>query len=485
MLYGEAQAIIELATWLGNTSVVTEFLAHREFARSATLALWNPSITSFATVPRRVPPQLVGGPKPWPDIDFIQNIQACNLTAVRALNVTVGVRELFGFTPWYYSMCESPLIPPEQVAKYSGMFAQLLDTDGFAGIFGLTTAERRHACYNYTWDKECGQGKMTCGNSSRRHGSNRNTWNANSWPYESSRVIAALSRVLHASSYAKAIKGNDIVNADTFYGLLRQFARQHTRTYAVDENPGQDARIGENMHPDLGYWNTRNWRAQGGSYIGPKYRGNDYFHSSFIDLVINGLVGLTVSNRSAPSHVTPSTVTLEVAPLLPPRANVSYFCLDGVRTAAHDIAVVFDKTGSRYGRGTGFMLLVDGRVVASAPTLSRLVVTIEDGPVLPPMPTPPSPQPSPAPPPPPGWTQLKNLTGLYCCDGLPNCNPKLMENIPEAACMAKAVQEGACYVTTTKIPGHSPGCIIAKTCARQNKYKDTPSPSYILTWHRN
>ena len=117
VLYGEAQAIVELAAWLGNQSVVEEFEQHREFSRAATLALWNPEIASFATVPRNVPPQLAtrGGPKPWPDIDFVQKTAGCNLTAVRALDTPVGVRELFDFAPWYYSKALSPLIPPEDV----------------------------------------------------------------------------------------------------------------------------------------------------------------------------------------------------------------------------------------------------------------------------------------------------------------------------------------------------------------------------------
>ena len=339
VLYGEAQAIVELAAWLGNASIVAEFEQHREFARRSTLSLWNPKIESFATVPQDVPPQLrkrAAGPKLWPDINFVQNAAACNLTAVRALNATVNVRELFGFMPWYYSAAASPLIPAADVSTYLPMFSQLLDRDGFAGTFGLTTAERRHACYNYTWDKECGKSAdmLTCGNSSKKHGSNRNTWNANSWPYESSRVIAGLARLLHNDAYKVAAAAAPAVTVDNYYSLLLQFARQHTRTFAIDENPGQDARIGENMHPDLGYWNTRNWRAQGGEAIGPSYRGNDYFHSSFIDLVINGLVGLDVTKRSG------TTVTLSVAPLLPAGSNVSHFCLDGVRTAAHDIAVV-------------------------------------------------------------------------------------------------------------------------------------------------
>ena len=182
MLYGEAQAIVELASWLGNTSISAEFEHHREFARNATLKLWNPEIESFATIPLHVPPGLAA--KPWPDIDFVQNAAACNLTAVRALNATVGVRELFGFMPWYYSHALSPLIPAGEVSTYLPMFGQLLERDGFAGAWGLTTAERRHACYNYSWDKACGKSSpiSTCGNASGKHASNRNTWNANSWP---------------------------------------------------------------------------------------------------------------------------------------------------------------------------------------------------------------------------------------------------------------------------------------------------------------
>ena len=131
---------------------MAEFEKQREFARAATLRLWNPALESFATIPLPVPPQLAkhGGPKPWPDIDFVQNAAACNLTAVRALNETVGVRELFGFTPWYFSQAQSPLVPAEDVQKFLPMFGQLLEPQGFAGAWGLTTAERRHVCYNYT-----------------------------------------------------------------------------------------------------------------------------------------------------------------------------------------------------------------------------------------------------------------------------------------------------------------------------------------------
>ena len=171
------QAIVELATWLGNVSIAAEFETHREFARASTLKLWNPEIESFATVPAEVPPQLPPptkhGPKPWPDIDFVQNEAACNLTEVRALNKPVGVRELFDFTPWYYSAVASPLIPAEQASHYLGMWSQLFDVEGFAGKWGLTTAERRHRCYNYVSDTRIESVRLTSRSCNSTHRAGR------------------------------------------------------------------------------------------------------------------------------------------------------------------------------------------------------------------------------------------------------------------------------------------------------------------------
>ena len=236
-----------------------------------------------------------------------------------------------------------------------------------------------------------------------------------------------------------------------------------------------------------GYWNTRDWRSQAGATIAANYRGNDYFHSSFLDLVINGLIGLDAVNRSADG--THLTLTLE--PLLPASAKIAFFCLDGIRTAAHDVAAIWDESGSKYGKGKGLMLLVDGTVVAHSSTLSKLQVTILDGPLSPALPQPPSPfPPTPPPPPPapplppvPGWTLLSNLTGSFCCDGKPRCAVKLLPDITDHACRAKCLATPGCqYVTTTAIPNKPPGCFIATSCAEQGKYIDTPSPSDINTW---
>lgn len=76
------------------------------------------------------------------------------------------------------------------------------------------------------------------------------------------------------------------------------------------------------------------------------------------------------------------------------------------------------------------------------------------------------------------------MTGRFCCDGLVDCNPVLTRT-PQQTCLAKcAVTAGCVYATTTRIPGKPPGCLTAKTCAKQGVYKDTPSPADIQTWRR-
>lgn len=118
------------------------------------------------------------------------------------------------------------------------------------------------------WDKGCGKvacspakgGNVTtcteCGNvTNGMHGpgaANRNTWNANSWPYETSRVLRGLANVLRNFNGMRS----DSVNVERYMFLLLQFARQHTQTTAAEDTaiPPHSGHIGENLHPDLGYW---------------------------------------------------------------------------------------------------------------------------------------------------------------------------------------------------------------------------------------
>lgn len=84
-------------------------------------------------------------------------------------------------------------------------------------------------------------------------------------------------------------------------------------------------------------------------------RGKHYFHSSFNDVVLSGLVGIR-----------PSADSFEVAPLVSSR-GVKWFAATGIRVRWFDVAVVWDADGERYGHGAGLHLWLDGRHAASAP----------------------------------------------------------------------------------------------------------------------
>jgi hypothetical protein len=62
---------------------------------------------------------------------------------------------------------------------------------------------------------------------------------------------------------------------------------------------------------------------------------------------------------------------VEVAPLLPPD-TWPWFCLDGVRYHGRDLTILWDRDGTRYGRGAGLQVLVDGQVIARSDRLERL-----------------------------------------------------------------------------------------------------------------
>jgi predicted GH43/DUF377 family glycosyl hydrolase len=67
--------------------------------------------------------------------------------------------------------------------------------------------------------------------------------------------------------------------------------------------------------------------------------------------------------------------TVVACPLVPEGAW-DYFCLDGVRYHGRWLTILWDKTGERYHRGRGLRIFVDGRQVAAADGLERLVARL-------------------------------------------------------------------------------------------------------------
>jgi len=67
---------------------------------------------------------------------------------------------------------------------------------------------------------------------------------------------------------------------------------------------------------------------------------------------------------------------VEVNPLLPGN-SWDYFCLDRVLYHGRILTIIWDRTGDKYGRGKGLILMADGKKIAGAKTLSRISGKLE------------------------------------------------------------------------------------------------------------
>eukprot|EP00756_Hemistasia_phaeocysticola_P050982 Hpha_TRINITY_DN26164_c0_g1::TRINITY_DN26164_c0_g1_i1::g.155312::m.155312 len=341
-LFGEASVLAVVAAAVNDTSAADEFGAWARFSRDVVLQQhWNPTTEAFAVIPP---------PTPHPVTGAGETLLQCDIASMRPPNATVPVRELLGFMPWYYGRAaapfDGPLIPPGEAGRYAGQFKALLESSGDKGFnaeWGLRTAPVSNACYNYSWS----------------HG---DCWNGPSWPYETSRVLTALANLLN-DDFGTMARNASGMTADEFERLLLQYARQHTRTYAINDtaSPPGSGHIFENLHPDLGYWNNRHIMYS--SNNSNRDMGDDYNHSTFMDLVLSALFGIRAGEVGA---------WLAVNPLISPTTR--YFAVDHVKYRGRVVSVVWDVDGTRYNKGTGLSILVDGTLAAHRATLGRLTV---------------------------------------------------------------------------------------------------------------
>lgn len=217
-------------------------------------------------------------------------------------------RELIGYVPWQFSL-------PDGGKGYEVAWKKLLDRAGFEAPFGPTTVERNDPMF--LLKKSC------C------------WWSGQSWPYATSQTLKALANLLQGYDQAVATPAD-------YLKLLRTFARTHRK----DGRPY----LAEACHPDTG------------SFAGHDayHHSEHYFHSSFNDLVITGLVGVQPRDDDV----------LEVRPLAP--ADWPYFALDGLPCRGRSVSVFWDRDGTRYGRGRGLKLYADGKEIATSEKLGPL-----------------------------------------------------------------------------------------------------------------
>lgn len=245
----------------------------------------------------------------------------------------VKVRELHGYTPWYYlsGMAE----------KYDAAWTQLMDPEGFWAPFGPATAERRHPGFRIDRNgHEC-------------------QWNGPSWPFATSVTLTGLARLLHERQSAA-------IGCRAYFETLACYTRSHY----LNENGKSIPWIDENLNPFTGEWLARSimhsWKRAGIKTDAMFYeRGKDYSHSTYADLIITGLCGL---DPDLPGKIA-------VEPLLPPECW-DYFLLDGIRMRGHDLAIQYDRDGSHYRRGCGLVLYVNGMEAARCERLPGRLETV-------------------------------------------------------------------------------------------------------------
>lgn len=220
------------------------------------------------------------------------------------------VREAIGFLPWLVNL-------PDPNKGSEEAWKQLMDPEGFLAPFGLTTAERRHPEF-------------------RSHGCCQCEWDGAVWPFATSQTMTSLQNLLR--SYPQEV----VSRSDYFHHMERYVQSQYYRGKPY---------IGEYLDESTGYW-----------LKGDQERSRYYNHSTFNDLVITGMVGLVPRLDDL----------IEIHPLVP-AGKWDWFCLDRLNYQDQMLTILWDKDGTRYNKGTGLQLFVDGVKVASSKSLEKLI----------------------------------------------------------------------------------------------------------------
>jgi hypothetical protein len=224
-------------------------------------------------------------------------------------------REAIGFIPWYFNL-------PEDKKKYAKQWDQIIDTTGFDAPWGLTTAERRHPLF-------------------RTHGSGHGCeWDGALWPFATTQTLKGLSNLLTHYKH----KGN--MTPEVFYDELYTYAWSHQKKGLPY--------LGEYQDEKNGYW-----------LKGDNPRSSYYNHSSFADLIISDLIGL----KPRADHV------LEVKPLIP-EDKWDWFYLDNVPYHGKLLTILWDKDGSKYGKGKGFQIYADGKQIYKGKKLKAVTAKL-------------------------------------------------------------------------------------------------------------
>ena len=220
-------------------------------------------------------------------------------------------REEIGFVPWYFNM-------PDEGFESAWQF--LMDSSYFFSQYGPTTVERNDPLFNVA--KNC------C------------AWSGNAWPYATSQTLKGMANLI--KNYPKSP-----LTKDDYFLQLKIFSLTHRK----DGEPY----IAETNNPFTGSWSGHDH----------ENHSEHYFHSSYIDLVITGLIGLEPM----------ASDSVDINPLIP--NDWDYFALDNVAYHGNTLSVVWDKSGAKYHKGKGLSVWINGKRIATSPVIKRMVLPVK------------------------------------------------------------------------------------------------------------
>ena len=310
-MYANAYAISHIAAHAGD-AVLSKIYAEKAQALKENINkyLWDETANFYKVIPL-----------------------ACKETMIDELSFSEvpaerNVREEIGYIPWSFGIAETD----KDIAwKY------LLDEKYFGAQFGPLTAERHHI------------------NSLKPCDSHECLWNGPSWPLATTQTINGVISLLQ-------YRRSNYLDRTDFMKMMSIYSASH---YRQNGNGEKINWIDENLDPDTGEWLSRrilqslDWPQDKGGYE----RGKDYNHSGYCDLIIRGVCGLGVCNGNR----------IFFDPLLPD-GSWDYFLLDSLPYKNHILTVMYDSTGTRYGKGKGFMVYIDGAIAGKRDTLGKLEV---------------------------------------------------------------------------------------------------------------
>ena len=222
-------------------------------------------------------------------------------------------RELPGYTPWMFGL-------PDDTNDFSQAWRQIVDPNGFDTPGGTATAERRHRLFE--------SGHVPCC-----------YWNGPAWPFATSQALEGMGNLLHD------YRNNTAVNKNDYYWVLKKYTDMQFKNGHPYVAEAADSVSGRWLYDSI-------------------FHSEHYNHSSYVNLVVNGLIGVRPK----------ADTTVDVEPLVPD--NWDYFALENVPYHGHSLTILWDRTGGRYGHGQGLGVFVDGTRRGWRGDLGKLTVDV-------------------------------------------------------------------------------------------------------------